>query len=168
MKSDELAWIAGFLEGEGFFLKETSARGYVRVGIGASSTDRDVLERLLRTVPDSRVHGPYMLAESARGKKPVWRWSIRVRTPTVELAKQIRPLMCRRRQEQIDALLAVAASQPVGPRPRPLPAHGTRTRYAYGCKCDECREAENSYQRRWRQKKRAGQKAAAGHLGEEA
>lgn len=26
--------------------------------------------------------------------------------------------------------------------------HGTRTMYGYGCRCDECREAQNSYMRR--------------------
>jgi len=167
MKSNDLAWVAGFLEGEGFFTRQTSARGYIRVVIGASSVDKDVLERLARTVPHSRVNGPYMPAEGARGKRPVWRWSICVRSPTVELAKQMRPLMSRRRQEQIDALLAHAASRPVGHQPRPLPAHGTRARYRRGCRCDGCREAENSCQRNFQQKRRADRKAAAGQLSED-
>ena len=26
---------------------------------------------------------------------------------------------------------------------------GTRTRYRAGCRCDECREAQNTYQKAW-------------------
>jgi hypothetical protein len=46
MKSDDLAWIAGFLEGEGYFVTHTSKRGYVRMRIGATSTDLDFLQHL--------------------------------------------------------------------------------------------------------------------------
>jgi|SRR5450755_1219885 hypothetical protein len=139
-----------------FFTRQTSARGFIRVLIGASSVDRDVLERLARTVPHSRVNGPYVPSEGSRGKKPVWRWSLCVRSPTVELAEQIRPLMSTRRQEQIDALLAHAATRPYGPKVRPLPPHGTRVRRQRGCTCGKCKAAENSYQR----ERRAARKAA--------
>ena len=161
IKSDDLAWVAGFLEGEGFFSCQTSAKGYVRVLIGASSTDRDVLERLARLVPHSRVNGPYVPSEGSRGKKLTWRWSVCVRSQTVDLAEQMRPLMSARRREQIDAMLTHAASRPVGRQTRQLPSHGTRARYRRGCKCDECRAVENSYQRDYQRKRRADRKASS-------
>lgn len=148
MDSDDLAWIAGFLEGEGFFSRQTDRKGRIRVLIGAISIDKDVLDHLARTVPHSRVNGPYTPAKGSRGKKLTWRWVVCLRQPTVELATRLRPLMCNRRQGQIDALLAHAASKPPSPAGRPsTAAHGTRTRYSHGCRCQDCREAENSYQR---------------------
>jgi len=34
------------------------------------------------------------------------------------------------------------------------PQHGTRTRYRKGCRCDDCRQAETDYRRRYRQARR--------------
>ena len=148
MESDDFAWVAGFLEGEGFFLKQKSARGYIRIGIAATSTDKDVLERLARLVPTSRVQGPYGPTRTSLGAKPHWRWILNARMLVVELAEQLRPLMGERRKTQIDALLAHHAAHPVVRNRTPSPAaHGTRTRYGRGCHCTECHAAENAYQR---------------------
>jgi hypothetical protein len=157
MESGDLAWMAGFLEGEGFFVRQTSTRGYIRVGIAATSTDRDVLERLRVIVPTSRVQGPY-LPSSSIGKKPSWRWVLNARPLVVQLATDLRPLMGARRQRQIDALLAHHAAHPARKRVYQPAPHGTRTRYGYGCRCEECRSTENAYQRA----RTAARKAASG------
>jgi hypothetical protein len=162
MKSDELAWLAGFLEGEGFFIKQKSARGYIRVGIAAGSTDRDVLERLTQLVPTSRIQGPYGPGRGSIGKKPYYRWILNTRPLVVELAEQMRPLMGERRRRQIDALLQHHAAHPYIRNRFPAPAaHGTRTRYDRGCKCEACHAAENAYQRERRAIRKA--QAAGGH-----
>lgn len=33
--------------------------------------------------------------------------------------------------------------------------HGTRSRYRKGCQCDDCRRAERTYRRAYRQRRRA-------------
>jgi|SRR5450755_242947 hypothetical protein len=148
MKSDELAWIAGFLEGEGYFFRQTSKRGYIRVGIGATSTDLDVLEHLRSLVPHSRIQGPYKPAPPSYGSKPFWKWVLQTRPLVVEMAEQLRPLMGERRRGQVDALLGHHAAHARVRNRTPSPAaHGTRTRYGRGCKCQECHAAENKYQR---------------------
>lgn len=148
MNSDDLSWVAGFLEGEDYFLVETSARGYIRVRIGANSTDLDIVERLHGLVPGSTLAGPYKPGQGSFGEKEVWRWTLHARLLVVELAKQLRPLMGERRKGQIDLLLEHHATRPIGRNRYPSPAeHGTRTRYGSGCKCQPCRIAENTYQR---------------------
>ena len=42
--------------------------------------------------------------------------------------------------------------------------HGTRTAYAYGCRCDPCREEEAAYQSWWWRER--GQELYQGPLGE--
>jgi hypothetical protein len=148
MESADLAWMAGFLEGEGYFVTQTSKRGYVRMRIGATSTDLDVLEHLQRLVPRSCIQGPYGPTRTSYGTKPHWKWILHPRIPVVELAGELRPLMGSRRQEQIDALLRMHASHPAVRNRTPSPAeHGTATRYRRGCRCESCRAAENAYQR---------------------
>jgi hypothetical protein len=63
------AWLAGFLEGEGFFSCQVRA-GYGRIMIGVTSTDRDVVERLARLVPRSRIYGPYTPEPDGLAKRP--------------------------------------------------------------------------------------------------
>ena len=64
-ESDDLAWVAGLIEGEGYFVTETSARGYIRVRIGVTSTDLDVLEHLQTLAPHSCIQGPYKPARTS-------------------------------------------------------------------------------------------------------
>lgn len=154
MNSDDLAWLAGYLEGEGSFICSTPARR--RVCIAVTSTDRDVIECLTRIVPHSRQRGPF--PPSGLGKKPQYDWRLTIRPLVVDLTTQLRPLMCKRRQEQIDALLAYTIAYPaLRTRGAPQP-HGTRIRFDRGCTCKPCRDAENAYQRERRKirKARAG------------
>src|SRR5713101_2591335 len=136
MTGDELAGIAGLLEGEGAFTKEASSRGHIRVLILATSTDLDVLERLRDLMPSSRIHsnGPQLPR-----RKPAWRWTLGIRAEVVALARSLRPYMGSRRQEQIDALLRHHESHRVVRRRGRRIIHGTRTGYSYGCRCAECR-----------------------------
>lgn len=151
MNSDDLAWVAGYLEGEGSFICSAPARR--RVCIAASSTDRDVIEHLTRIVPYSRLRGPYSC--SGLGEKPQYYWALIIRPLVVDLATQLRPMMCERRQEQIDALLAYVVANPaLRTRGAPQP-HGTRIRFDRGCICKPCRDAENAYQRERRKIRKA-------------
>jgi hypothetical protein len=158
MNCDDLAWVAGYLEGEGFFFIQTSAKGYIRVGIGACSCDKDVLERLHVLVSRSRLQGPYLHSTNF-GSKPHWRWVLQIREDTIELARELRPLMGARRQEQIDRLLEHHERHPKIRRRATQMAHGTRTLFGRGCRCYPCRSAENRYQRERRAIRKA--KAAA-------
>jgi len=113
MKICDLAWLAGFLEGEGIFNTHVSSRGYCRLRIGATSTDKDVLDHACQIVPHSLIHGPYKPARGSLGKKETYRWALQVKPLVIGLAEELYPLMGVRRQKQISVMLTNAASYPV-------------------------------------------------------
>jgi hypothetical protein len=163
VNSDDLAWVAGFLEGEGTFYAHVAKRGTLRLTIRVTSTDLDVVEKLQGLVPTSRVQGPYRPSKGSLGLKDHWQWGLHARPLVVKLATQVRPLMGIRRQGQIDVLLQRHAEYPYLRNRFPAPAaHGTRTRYDRGCRCEPCHAAENAYQREGRAIRKARAASIAG------
>ncbi len=55
-KREELAWAAGFVDGEGCFYSASSKR-YPRLSI--SQNDKEVLERFQESVGLGKIYGPY-------------------------------------------------------------------------------------------------------------
>ena len=55
-----------------------------------------------------------------------------------------------------EALRLAAPAKRVGRPAGTTAMHGTRSRYAYGCRCDECRQAEREYSRERRSGRRKG------------
>jgi hypothetical protein len=67
---EELAWAAGFFDGEGCFCYSEAAR-YVSVSIGQTSIEP--LEQFRAAVGVGKINGPYMHKHPKRlGKKPQW------------------------------------------------------------------------------------------------
>jgi hypothetical protein len=153
MDIHDLAWLAGFLEGEGFFSCQVRA-GYGRIMIGVTSTDRDVVERLARLVPRSRIYGPYTPEPDGLAKRPQYRWRFGIKPLVADLVTSLRPLMCERRQAQIDAMLELYATYP-GPEPALAAPHGTARRFRGGCRCEPCWAANRRYKRDGAKRRRA-------------
>src|SRR6266540_3447815 len=103
--TDELYWLAGWLEGEGSFCAPPPSNPrYPRVL--ATSCDLDVIEeaaRLLAVTPSRR--GDTRGAK--RGWSPAWRL-IRVGSGAIKLARAIQPMMSQRRTVQITRALDAA------------------------------------------------------------
>ena len=154
MTGEELAWVAGFLEGEGFFWIQRSKKGFYRLGLGVTSTDKDVLERLQHLIPGSRIQGPYK--QHGLGTKPHCRWVLGMRGPAVQLLKELRPLMGQRRAARIDELLECHALHPlqVTGRRQSIFDHGSRAMYRRGCRCAKCRAEEAGAQWEFRKGRR--------------
>lgn len=102
MKKSDLTWLAGFLEGEGYFAIRSSVAGYKSWRVVASSTDEDVLRRAAALM-GGKARGPY----SRPGVKPNWRVDLQDRESVVRLIQKLRPYMGVRRRARIDAMLAV-------------------------------------------------------------
>lgn len=98
---EDIAWVAGFLEGEGcFFTSPTKSPG-----VKVLSTDRDVLAKYAALV-GKQVKGPYA---DNRGHKD--RWEVNVYGLTaVKLMDYILPWMGERRQAKIEEVLHKAMS----------------------------------------------------------
>jgi len=100
----DLHWLAGLLEGEGTFIAGPPSAPR-SPAVQVSMVDRDVIERVAALVDCAVTVIP--------ARRDGWRtaYSARVRGPrAVEWMRRLRPLMGKRRQEQIDR--ASASYQP--------------------------------------------------------
>ena len=102
LSPQSLHWLAGLLEGEGSFLKP-SPSSPTRPAISIEMTDKDVIERV------SRLLGAGIYVVPTARRNSVWKPSYRVilrSNRAVQLMLQLKPLMGRRRQQQIEAAIA--------------------------------------------------------------
>ncbi len=116
MNEDQrLGWLAGFLEGEGSFIYhmriDPKGNPHNHFVISAQSTDKDALERV-GVMTNSNVHQVKRLRDEGRGWKPIWSVRVQRRNDVVAWCQRLRPLMSRRRQKQIDVVLAADAALP--------------------------------------------------------
>lgn len=158
MNEVEIAWVAGLLEGEGSF--SIAKRGVTAAGrpkpnrqvhVTCGMTDRDVVERLLRTVGV----GSIFLDTRSRTNpkhKDLYTWRTAKRADVEALLRTIRPYMGLRRGAKIDEILAYFESHPPIYK-RPV-ACGTRQGYRKGCRCDPCRDANRAYGREIHQRRK--------------
>jgi hypothetical protein len=108
MLSDEncLLWLAGLLEGEGSFLRGMPSEPNTP-RISVAMTDEDVIERIAKLCNINYHH----LLPRNEGHKDVYRIIFRGKR-AVELMKQLRPLMGKRRQGQIERALNSYTKKP--------------------------------------------------------
>ena len=110
MNETELAWLAGWIEGEGTFCVTSGVGGnsgkrYQRVCLNAVSTDLDVLE-YVRSIAGGRVYGPYNNGTWPNGK-PYYQWTLATAAQCEATIRQLLPLMVSaRRKEQAAIALA--------------------------------------------------------------
>ncbi len=78
--STELAWAAGFIDGEGCFhlVGKVNRRGVKkhRFALAASQSDDRPLKRLSLAVGHGNVHGPYNHTKDPLRKKVTYQWSV--------------------------------------------------------------------------------------------
>ena len=98
MTESEVAWIAGFLEGEGSFCVDTKSNGYSYSRITAASTDKDVLEKL-KNLAGGEVYSKKIYADH---HKPCWYWSLNTRSDVSRLCGLLHPYLGKRRQVQAE------------------------------------------------------------------
>lgn len=116
MNDSERSWVAGYLEGEGWF--HLVKRNHPRFGLyqypraACASTDLDVLQRLQRLSGVGRIVGPIVRNPN---HSPVWQWTVSKSREAVELMEQVYPHLGERRRAKVDALLDFAG-RPRSPR----------------------------------------------------
>ena len=106
MTSEQIAWLAGLLEGEGYFCLQTKRlksptkpRG-VYPKIVFVSTDKDICDRVSALFGTS----PNYVGPRKDHYKPVWR-ALKVGTGASEILRLILPYMGQRRREKIEDIL---------------------------------------------------------------
>ena len=136
----QTAWVAGLLEGEGYFMATVAQNGVLHVRVSCHMTDGDVVMRLHQLVPGSRFSGPH--EQKNENHKPFYRFTINKRMIARDLLLLILPLMGSRRSERIRHILDLMEKHP----PAAPWRHGTRHGYdRHKCRCDGCRRANADY-----------------------
>lgn len=100
LTGEEVAWLAGLLEGEGSFNNAT--KGYPRVQM--VSTDHDIVIRSAKLV-EANVLGPYSNTKWL-GKRPQYRWYVNG-PRAIELMSLLLPWMGERRSAKMAEALDV-------------------------------------------------------------
>jgi hypothetical protein len=110
MTETELAWLAGWLEGEGTFVvtsgvSPSNGKRYPRVRVNVTSIDREPLEKA-QAIAGGAINGPY--GSHGIGYRPVSMWTISSTAKALDFLLQIEPLMvsARRQQQVRKAILA--------------------------------------------------------------
>jgi hypothetical protein len=103
----ELAWAAGFFDGEGHVgisTQEEPSGTYRYPILIINQTDRRPLERFQHAVGIGRIYGPYD-RKNEKNWKPMFRLQSRITADVLKAMKAIRPLVCEPKAQQIDGIL---------------------------------------------------------------
>lgn len=156
MSREELAWAAGFVDGEGHFgfsfvsHKASNSQQKI-IGLSVNQTDVRALQRLREVLKLGRINGPYKYKST---HSPIWVYHIgsfeEVQSAICKLWPWLGPV---KREQAKDVLLRATAyfNRPKlkrGPKPKNpfATCHTTRKHHAHGL-CASC------YQLAWRAKK---------------
>jgi hypothetical protein len=109
VKASDRHWLAGLLEGEGYFTaswqnSRVSNRRWLLVRVGIESTDEDVVQRA-HTLLGGYHAGPHKRSASALGTKDRYVAHVQRRADVKKVCRSLRPLMSFRRRAQIDNVL---------------------------------------------------------------
>ena len=96
IENDDLYWLAGLLEGEGWFGTSRSRQGKHYPRITVNMCDRDVIERIAKLF-GTNVNGPYKYRTN---KSSLWYTSANG-VKAVQFMRLLYPLLHERRQTQI-------------------------------------------------------------------
>lgn len=101
--NENIAWLAGLIEGEAWIGTHTSSRGRKQLRVEIAMTDRDVLERAQEIAGGSLTErkSPSLTKPN---KKPMYRLSWYT-AQAERLLLAIRPYMGERRRQRIDDVL---------------------------------------------------------------
>lgn len=136
-KIDNINWVAGILEGEGCFMIGKSGR----LTVNLTMTDLDVVEKFHKIVGFGNIY-----KEALRdNRKQAYTWRVGNRREVRAFIEILQPYMGERRSSKIQNMLDWFDSHPPLRQEKGNLKHGTRSKYANGCRCQDCRGAESAY-----------------------
>jgi len=110
LESHELAWAAGFFDGEGW--ANRSKRGVAsRINQAGLDGVPEVLTEFQRIVGVGRIDGPVI----AEGRQPLYYWEATSRPDLAEVAERIGPWLCPVKRAQFERTLGIALPPQVRP-----------------------------------------------------
>lgn len=104
LSSEETAWLAGIIEGEGCLVNRKDQC----VVINVTMTDEDVVRRIHLLTGAGNVTGPYGPYGGAGKWSESYQWNCGKREEVVPLLRSIYPWLGERRQKRVDDLISIA------------------------------------------------------------
>lgn len=153
MSREEVSWLAGLFEGEGY-LSRIKASG-IRLGI--NMTDEDVIRRVGNLV-GGQVY-PRKRPASRPNWKPLWAWQLTNWPDVLELCALLLPWMGARRRAKMEEVIAEAAGdgrRKGSYKPCDFALGISNAGYIWHQKhgllpaCDSCMASYRLYMARWR------------------
>ena len=145
---EDIAWVAGLLEGEGCFRVKRQNRA---LEVSCAMSDQDTIGRLHR-IAGGNLQTPYQ----RENRKKIYPWCLSKREDVVDLISTLRPFMSARRAERIDEMLLFNQENPKSPsRDGNPPGHGTISRYTSRkdpCRCSLCKAANKGQARHYKRR----------------
>src|SRR5687768_1818337 len=113
---EELAWAAGFFDGEGHIRCDEDKKGRRYVQLSVAQVHTEVLEKFKRVVGDlGNIYGPYQYKNNPGNWQPRWKYSIGnfegVQAIVGMLWKYLSPI---KRRQAADSLMKARCKAPVG------------------------------------------------------
>lgn len=103
-----VAWLAGWLEGEGHFYVRSVRDAQWEWGITGASTDHDVILTVAALLKVKLRNGPPVAAP----RSPYWVFALNRRQDVLDVCKLIYPYMGKRRQATIREMQEVSEEYP--------------------------------------------------------
>lgn len=101
-RKEELAWAAGFFEGEGCFFLHKQRNGRIRRGTATlSNTDFDVLKRFHTIIGVGKI---YKVNMKNSKYKQAWQWRLSAREQFDYFASLVEPYLGKRRLEKLNEI----------------------------------------------------------------
>lgn len=97
----DLAWLAGLLEGEGYFYLEGDRYARIRLKM----TDRDVVWRAYAVSGVGTFYESHPPRDRATGRKRTFVWTVRKKQDVLDLLEALHPMMGARRASKIQEIL---------------------------------------------------------------
>ena len=100
----ELAWAAGFFDGEGcIWARKPQKHSRSKVYLGVNQIDNRPLERFMKAVGAGHMKGPYLANRTGPSKgneKPVWYWNCYPQEEVEKVLAKLFPYMSEPKKEQ--------------------------------------------------------------------
>lgn len=113
MSGEEIAWAAGFLEGEGWFAFRGSrgSKPTAEMRVGAAQVNREPLERL-QSMYGGKIYGRTQVTQDGANRRPWFGWELNDRSAVLRLTEDIRPWLSQNRLDRIPWIGTVQPSLP--------------------------------------------------------
>jgi hypothetical protein len=103
---EQIAWLAGILEGEASFMIKRSRSGTIQVAM----TDRDIIDRLVQVTGVGRI---YSYAPAKSHYKQTWVWLVRRQSHVIFVVSAVMPWLGVRHTAAAQRMLDELAKSPL-------------------------------------------------------